>query len=286
MAVIQNMRQINLPNDVHDLIYLHLDGKSRCKMRMAMSKKNIKYGLRESKEKSFTIAERYIDRNREELLQKQMSLPQTIYNFLEREASQKDPYARKLLKKAGIVFIEPVSTSHQIYDVNTLMVFIKNKSLTQKILTDHVKESEQCKFIDSKHVKEFRRIIATACTPAIFDMLMDHEITEGLIEEMLMGWGCEDFVFSMVNMGNTDLLKHIFEEGFKYAEKCHVQEMINYITNSETATIFKTKTSINGLLTCFRKWLSRDVLEMMRKTCEEELNCDSVFLLDTYLQNM
>jgi hypothetical protein len=266
----------DLPGNMLEIIYRHMDGISRCLMRIALSKTDVPHSSPRT-EQELLLAERYINRHKDEICSKTRPLPTKIVCLLVREGSpwRVDCFVKRLAARANMDIDKGT-----VSNISLLLYHIENGLLTEDQLRLDVKDPAAFALSSEEHGHKVLRAVAKHCTPRMFDCLMSNPITKALVERCMRGDAT--FLLSLISNKNQDLIRHLLSGNV--AIDADLSLMIEYVARQRIACVYATAESTRILLTFFGGNLSRDCLEEMLDYAEESLNCERAMMITTYMK--
>lgn len=273
---------LDLPTDIHTLIYKKLDASSRIRMNLVFPKKYDKKNIQKSiyHNKKLAVVTKYIKRNKDVLKKKTKQLPMRIQDFLINSAKD-DLYARELCAEIDIHITDDIDL-FPTNIVQRLVQDIRMKKISEKRM-DFYKDITDEDFNKKEDVYDFQDCIYKWCDKETFQLLQQNKIiNKNLIIPFDPYSNSCNALFTMINYRNASLLDLLMTSDNEYLNK---QSAINYIHNSTISSIFYNSHESLKLILKYFPDIPKERLIETRDKAEENLCEDSILLLSNYIED-
>lgn len=273
---------LDLPTDIHTLIYKKLDASSRIRMNLVFPKKYDKKNIQKSiyHNKKLAVVTRYIKRNKDVLKKKTKQLPMRIQDFLINSAKD-DLYARELCEEIDI-HIKDDNIDVDLFPTNIVQRLVQDIRMTKisEKRMDFYKDITDEDFKE-KDLHDFQNCIYKICDKETFQLLQQNKIINTkLITPFDHYTNSCNALFTMINHCNASLLDLLMTSDNEYLNK---QFAINYIHNSTISSIFYSSPNSLKLILKYFPDIPKERLIETRDKAEEYLCEDSILLLSNYI---
>jgi hypothetical protein len=198
----------NLPFDIQQFVYTHLDGKTRAKLRIALPKAS-KIGNKYI-EQQLAVTDNFIRRYKHKIHNKEKRIPLNMQSFLKTRACE-DAYAKSLCREINMSVDADDDRFSNCIDV--LIRDIKQHELSKSKLDKYLaKNNNRSPVMDLDTIGIAVYNALAECTPEEFDLLFNHPYSECVIETVMQRTEYAlGFCFNLINTLNESLLAYILD---------------------------------------------------------------------------
>lgn len=251
-----------LPIEIQETIFTFLCPKDRMKMCLSLPKSTSYVDIKNIR--SLEVAARYIERNRNSLILKEIRIPIELGNFL--LTFYDDSFVKEIIKGIDV----PINIS-----VLKLISDIKNNSVSITEIYD----------IGFHNIFELIKYPIAQCTIVTFCNLIHNVSTNSLIQDIFSDQQklCQH-IFNILNYDNYDLFHSILNGEAPIVAQDYRNIAINYITSFPILNIFcrNCKKLNHVLIECN---LSKEYIKKLQDFCENSFYIDSALHLSCIQAN-